>query len=232
MTLTDLKNSLRLPVIVAPMLLVSGPELAIAASMAGVVGTVPAANARTVEDLQAWLVQIEDALRSSRDARPDAKIAPYAVNLIVRHAGEARFEADLALIARFRVPIVITSVGNPAPVVERVHQYGGLVFHDIATLRHAQKAIAAGVDGLIVLTAGAGGHTGVANPFALVPQIRRIWDGAILLAGAISEAVRSVQPKCSARISPIWARASRRPKSRTRPLPTKRCSSPSKPRTS
>jgi nitronate monooxygenase len=159
------------------MFLVSGPELVMAAGRAGLVGTFPSINARSAEELESWLRRIERELEG----------APYAVNLIVRSAGDARYEADLALIERFRPPLVITSVGQPNAVAERIHGYGGLVFHDVATLRHAEKAIAAGVDGLILLTAGAGGHTGHANPFAFVSQVRRRWRGAILLAGGISD---------------------------------------------
>lgn len=159
------------------MFLVSGPELVIAAGRAGLVGAFPSINARSADELESWLRRIERDLEG----------APYAVNLIVRSAGDARYEADLALIERFRPPLVITSVGQPNAVAERIHGYGGLVFHDVATLRHAEKAIAAGVDGLILLTAGAGGHTGHANPFAFVSQVRRRWRGAILLAGGISD---------------------------------------------
>ena len=185
MTPSDLRARLSLPVVVAPMLLVSGPELVIASCRAGLVGSFPAANARQPGELEQWLIRIQAALA---EAPPGAgPVGPYAVNLIVRGAGTEAFEADLALMRRYAVPIVITSVGDPGQVADFVHDYGGLVFHDVATVRHARKAIAAGVDGLIVLTAGAGGHTGQANPFAIVPQIRALWDGAILLAGAISD---------------------------------------------
>jgi nitronate monooxygenase len=177
MTLEELRRRLRLPVVVAPMFLVSGPELVIAAGRAGLVGGFPSINARSAEELERWLTRIERELDG----------APYAVNLIVRGAGDARYERDLALIEQFKPPLVITSVGQPSAVVERIHGYGGLVFHDVATLRHAQKAIDVGVDGLILLTAGAGGHTGTANPFAFVSQVRRQWQGAIVLAGGISD---------------------------------------------
>lgn len=187
MTLAELRAQLRLPVIVAPMFLVSGPDLVIAGCKAGVVGSFPSANARTAEDFEAWLVRIERELAEARQARSAGMVAPYAVNLIVQGAGSPRFLADLALIQRYKPPVVITSVGRPGDVVRRVHDYGGLVFHDVANLRHAAKAIEAGIDGLILLTAGAGGHTGFANPFAFVPQIRRQWDGAVLLAGSISD---------------------------------------------
>ena len=187
MDIAQLKQRLTLPVIVAPMFLVSGVDLLVAACTAGVVGSIPTINARTAEEFESWLQQIEQRLSAARTADPSATIAPYAINLVVRDAGAPRFVADLALIEQYRPPIVITSVGQPGEVAKRVHDYGGLVFHDVATMRHAEKAIEGGVDGLILLTAGAGGHTGIANPFAFVPQIRRMWDGAILLAGAISD---------------------------------------------
>src|SRR3546814_7210102 len=114
---------------------------------------------------------------------------PYAVNLIIQGPGAPRFADDLRLLEAIKPPVVITSVGNPAEAVERIHAFGGLVFHDVATLRHAQKGIAAGVDGLILLTAGAGGHTGTANPFAFVSQVRAFWNGPIFLAGAISDGI-------------------------------------------
>jgi nitronate monooxygenase len=176
-TLEELRRRLRLPVVVAPMFLVSGPELVIAAARAGLIGGFPSINARSAEEFETWLLRIERELEG----------APYAVNLIVRSAGDARYEADLALIERFTPSLVITSVGQPHAVVESIHRYGGLVFHDVATMRHAEKAIEAGVDGLILLTAGAGGHTGLANPFAFVSQVRRRWQGAVLLAGGIAD---------------------------------------------
>jgi nitronate monooxygenase len=176
-TLQELRRRLRLPVIVAPMFLVSGPEIVIAASKAGVIGAFPSINARSAEEFQSWLERI---VRETDEGL-------YAVNLIVRSAGDARYEADLGLIERFRPPLVITSVGQPQAAVERIHHYGGLVFHDVATLRHAAKAIEAGVDGLILLTAGAGGHTGTANAFAFAAQVRRHWQGAMLMAGGIGD---------------------------------------------
>lgn len=185
MTLSELRAQLRLPVIAAPMFLISGPDLVIAACKAGIIGSFPTANARTEQVLEEWLTRIEAELAEARSH--GLHPAPYAVNLIVQGAGSPRFLADLALIERFKPAVVITSVGQPGPVVERVHAYGGLVFHDVATLRHATKAAEQGVDGLILLTAGAGGHTGSANPFAFVPQVRRQFDGAILLAGCIGD---------------------------------------------
>lgn len=190
MTVSELKARLRLPVVCAPMFLVSGPDLLIAASRAGVLGSLPTSNARSSEQLGQWLGVIAAALDEGGGAH-----LPYALNLIVRGANTPRFADDLALIEEFRPPVVITSVGKPGDVVRRVHAYGGLVFHDVATMRHAEKAIEGGVDGLILLTAGAGGHTGMANPFAFVSQVRRIWQGAILLAGAIGDgrAIRAAE---------------------------------------
>jgi nitronate monooxygenase len=177
MTFDDLKARLRLPVVAAPMFLVSGPDLVIAAGQAGILGAFPAINARTTDELKQWIERIEGAIGD----------APYAVNLIVSAAGSPRFIDDLALIEAKKPPVVITSVGSPKDVVQRIHAYGGLVFHDVAAVRHAKKAIEAGVDGLILLTAGAGGHTGTANPFAFVSQVRAFWTGPILLGGAISD---------------------------------------------
>lgn len=178
---SELRVSVRLPVIAAPMLLVSGPSLVIGACKAGIVGSFPTLNARTAEDCERWLRQITDELAAA------ANPAPYAMNIIVRSVDSDRLEADFALAEQFRCPIVITSVGNPRTAVDRVHAYGGLVFHDVASMRHAEKAIEAGVDGLILLTAGAGGHTGHANAFAFVRAVRSIWNGIILLAGGISD---------------------------------------------
>ena len=175
-----LRRGLALPVIAAPMLLVSGPELVIAACRAGVIGTFPAANARTVAECEGWLGEIAAAL-DGQDA------APFGLNIIVRGPESERYEADIALATRFRVPLVITSVGHPGEIARRIHDYGGIVLHDVATLRHAEKAIEAGVDGLILLTAGAGGHTGTANGFAFVRQVRQMWDGLVILAGGISD---------------------------------------------
>ena len=183
-----LSQNLALPVIAAPMLLVSGPELVIACCRSGVIGSFPSSNARTIDVLEAWLHQIDGELAGS-----DA--AAFALNIIVRKTDDERLTAELALAKRYRVPLIITSVGHPGEVVPSVHDYGGLVLHDVATMRHAEKAIAAGVDGLILLTAGAGGHTGSANGFAFVRQVREIWDGLIILAGGISDghAVRAAE---------------------------------------
>lgn len=190
MDVAELKQRLTIPVVAAPMFLVSGPDLLIACCKAGVVGSLTAENARSIEELTEWLERIVQEL-----AGAGATAAPWALNIIVRKEATARFSDELALIDRFEPPIVITSFGQPGSVAKRVHEYGGIVFHDVATMRHVEKAAEAGVDGLILLTAGAGGHTGTANPFAFVPQVRRVFDGAILLAGGISDgrAVRAVE---------------------------------------
>lgn len=175
-----LEGRLCLPVIAAPMFLVSGPELVIECCKAGVVGTLPAANARPPAEFAKWVERIAAALADLPDA------APYGVNISVRRGNE-RLEEDLETCVRHKVPVVITILGKPDRVVEAVHSYGGIVLHDAATERHARNAMAAGVDGIIALAGGAGGHTGWQNPFSLVREIRRFWDGCLILAGAISD---------------------------------------------
>lgn len=182
-----LQHRLRLPVISAPMFLVSGPELVIAACKAGIVGSFPAPNARTIEELESWLQQIGDALEAWRSEQGGQQPVPFAMNLIV-HPMNTRLDQELALCERFHVPLVITSVGNPASAVARLHDSGTTVFHDVISLKHAEKAIAAGVDGLILVSAGAGGHTGQLNPFAFVRQVREIWQGPLVLGGSINDA--------------------------------------------
>jgi nitronate monooxygenase len=178
-------QTLALPVIASPMFLVSNPELVIAQCCAGIVGSFPALNARPQEALDAWLTEIENGLALLSAADPDRAIAPYAVNLIV-HQSNPRLEDDLETCVRHRVPVVITSLHAPDAVVDRVHAYGGLVLHDVTTVRHAKKALASGVDGLILVCAGAGGHAGTLSPFALVPEVRAFYDGLLVLAGAIT----------------------------------------------
>ena len=174
-----LARPLRLPVIGAPMFLISGPALVIAQCRAGVIGAFPSLNARTTEILDQWLTEIETALV----AHPDA--APYAVNLIV-HKSNARLAEDLALCVRHRVPLVITSLGARPDVNDAVHGYGGVVLHDVIHDRFARKAIEKGADGLIAVAAGAGGHAGTLSPFALVEEIRAWFDGPLALSGAIA----------------------------------------------
>jgi nitronate monooxygenase len=171
---------LKLPVIAAPMFLVSGPELVIAATRAGIVGTFPALNQRSTEGYVEWVNQIRAAT-----ADLPAEQAVFGVNMIV-HPSNSRLEADMRATVALKVPLIITSLGAVKLVVDAVHSYGGKVFHDITNRRHAEKAIEAGVDGLILVTAGAGGHAGTANPFALIAEIRRFYTGPIALSGALS----------------------------------------------
>src|SRR5258707_2789858 len=175
---------LRLPLIAAPMLAVSGPDLAIAACKAGVIGSFPLANARSIEGVDAWLKQIETALAEAAEKTPERPPAPFCPNLIIKRA---EMRAELAALVRHRVEMVITSVGSPAEALSPLHDVGTIVFADVATIHHAEKAIAAGVDGLILLTAGAGGQTGWLNPLAFVRATRAIFDGPIVLAGGISD---------------------------------------------
>lgn len=179
-----LNGRLRLPLIAAPMFLASGPELVLACCRAGIIGSFPAKNQRNTEGLDAWLTEIEDGLAAT-EAVTGQTPPPYAVNLIV-HRSNAELEGELEMVIRHHVPIVITSLGAAPDLVARVHDYGGLVFHDVINMRHARKAIGAGVDGLIAVAAGAGGHTGRASPFALVNEIRQEFDGALMLSGAMS----------------------------------------------
>ncbi|KPP98723.1 nitronate monooxygenase family protein [Marinobacter sp. HL-58] len=182
----SLKLSLHLPLVAAPMFLISGPEMALACCKQGIVGSFPALNQRTSEDFEKWVIQMNQGLEDLRQTHPDQKIAPYAVNLIV-HRTNPRWEADLELCVKHRVPIVITSLGAATRVTEAVHSYGGLVFHDVTNQKHARKAAEAGVDGIIAVSAGAGGHAGTINPFVLVHEIREVFDGVILLAGGLSK---------------------------------------------
>ena len=170
---------LRLPLIAAPMLHVSGPDLVMAACRAGVIGAFPTKNARSVEQLDAWLTDIRARLSDT-----DGGAAPFCPNLIMR---DGRLKEDLACVARHGAEIAITSVGSPAAAAPALHDAGCLVLADVATLRHAEQAIAAGADGLILLTAGAGGQTGWLNPFAFVRAVRAMFDGIVVLAGGVSD---------------------------------------------
>lgn len=194
MPLPDLfKGTLRLPVVGAPMFIVSGPDLVIAQCLAGVAGSFPALNARPPELLDEWLSRITETLAAAR-ATASGPVAPFGVNLIL-HRSNSRLDHDLAMVVRHRVPFVITSVGPPDEVVAAVHGYGGTVLHDVINLRHARRAMRAGVDGLILVCAGAGGHAGTLSPFALLPEVRAEFDGTILLAGALTSgrAVRAAE---------------------------------------
>jgi nitronate monooxygenase len=178
-------QNLRVPIVGAPMFLVSGPELVIEQCKAGILGTFPALNARPQTELDVWLTRIEEALANARASDPKTAVAPFGVNLIV-NAANRRLEEDADVVVRHKVPLVITSLSAPTSIAKRVHDYGGVVFHDVIKVRHAEKALEAGVDGLILVCAGAGGHAGRINPFALVNEIRRFFDGPLILAGAIT----------------------------------------------
>lgn len=180
-----LQGRLTLPVIASPMFIVSNPSLVIAQCLAGVVGSFPALNARPKEELEGWILRIKAALAEAQADDPARKVAPFAVNQIV-HASNDRLDHDVDLCVKHEVPIIITSLRAPGRVVERVHSYGGLVFHDVISIRHAEKALAEGVDGLILVCAGAGGHAGPLSPFALVGEIRKFYDGPIILSGSIA----------------------------------------------
>jgi nitronate monooxygenase len=177
-------KDLSLPIVAAPMFLISNPELVIACCKNGIVGTFPALNQRSSEGFEAWLIEIRGAL-DAFEKETGNKAAPFGVNLIV-HPTNPRLEADLRLCVKHRVPLVITSLGAVSQVVDAVHSYGGLVFHDIIKKRHAEKAAEAGVDGLILVAAGAGGHAGTLNPMTLVSEVRGIFDKTLLLSGCIS----------------------------------------------
>ncbi len=180
-----LRDSLALPVIGSPLFIVSNPELVIEQCKAGIVGSFPALNARPEPVLDQWLTRIETELAAYRAAHPEAKIAPYAVNQIV-HASNTRLQHDVEVCVAHKVPIMITSLRAPDLVVAAAHSYGGLVFHDVTNITHAKRAIAAGVDGLILVCTGAGGHAGTLSPFALVREVREFYDGTIILSGAIA----------------------------------------------
>jgi len=181
----SLEGRLRLPIIGAPMFIVSGPDLVLAQCKAGIVGSFPALNARPEAQLDEWLAQITEELAAYRKKHPDLKVAPFAVNQIV-HKSNNRLEHDVGMCVKYEVPIVITSLRPPAEVVAAVHGYGGVVFHDVINIRHARKAIEQGVDGIITVCAGAGGHAGTTSPFALVKEVREIFDGTIILSGSMS----------------------------------------------
>lgn len=182
----DLYQQLSLPVISAPMFIVSGPELVIAQCASGIVGSMPALNARPQSQLTEWLTQIETALAKLKRQDPTRKIAPYAINHII-HKSNDRVHEDMAVCAEHKVPLIITSLRAPNNVVDAVHAWGGKVFHDVTTLRHAHKALEAGVDGLILVCAGAGGHAGTLSPFALLAEVRKVFDGPVVLSGAIAK---------------------------------------------
>jgi nitronate monooxygenase len=185
MSLPPILSRLRIPVVGAPMFIISQPALVLAQCKAGIVGAFPALNARPPELLDAWLTQISGELAAWDAAHPERPAGPFAVNQIV-HKSNDRLAQDLELCVKHRVPIVITSLGAREDVNQAVHSYGGIVLHDIINVVHARKAIDKGADGLIAVCAGAGGHAGPLSPFALVDEIRAWWDGPLLLSGAIA----------------------------------------------
>ena len=181
-----LEGNLSIPVIGSPLFLVSGPELVIAQCKAGIVGSFPALNARPQHVLAEWIVRIKSELAEYQAANPDAKVAPFAVNQIC-HGSNDRLMDDMQTCVEHEVPIIITSLRPPAELVEAAHSYGGLVFHDVISVRHAKKAAEQGVDGLILVCAGAGGHAGALSPFALVREVKEWFDGTIILSGSIGD---------------------------------------------
>lgn len=186
MSLPDnLKGQLNLPVLCSPMFIISNPRMVIEQCKAGVIGSFPALNARPAKKLDEWLTEIDEALASYKAEHPDAKVGPYAVNQIA-HPTNDRLEHDMEVCVKHKVPIIITSLQANPKVIEAAHSYGGLVFHDVTNIRHAKKALSMGVDGLILVTAGAGGHAGTLSPFALLSEIRQFFDGPVILGGAIT----------------------------------------------
>lgn len=178
----NLLNNIKIPVMVAPMFLVSGPELLLAACKAGVIGSLPTTNARSIEILDQWLIKVTEDIQLLEDERGHG--IPWLLNMIV-HRTYDRFDAELALVKKYQPPLVTTALGSPKRVVEHVHAYGGKVFADVTNMMLVRKAIDAGVDGLILVCHGAGGHTGLHNPFAFIAEVRKIWSGPIALSGAM-----------------------------------------------
>ena len=190
-----LLESLRLPVIGAPLFIVSTPKLVIEQCKSGIIGAFPALNARKEEELESWLKNISQELETFKKNNPEKKVAPYAVNQIV-HQSNTRLKIDVEMCVKYKAPIVITSLRPPAEVVEAVHSYGGLVFHDVINMRHAKKAISQGVDGIIAVCAGAGGHAGTISPFALIKEIKDIFDGFVILSGSMSNGRDVLAAEC------------------------------------
>ena len=183
---SHIKDNLSMPVIGSPLFLVSGPELVIAQCKAGIIGSFPALNARPQHVLEEWIIRIKTELAEYQEQNPDAKVAPFAVNQIC-HGSNDRLMEDMATCVNQEVPIIITSLRPPAELVEAAHSYGGLVYHDVINVRHAKKAAEQGVDGLILVCAGAGGHAGALSPFALLREVKQWFDGTIILSGSIGD---------------------------------------------
>ena len=181
-----IKNNLSIPVIGSPLFLVSGPELVIAQCKAGIIGSFPALNARPQHVLEEWIMRIKRELKEYQAQNPDKKVAPFAVNQIC-HGSNDRLMDDMATCVKHEVPIIITSLRPPAELVEAAHSYGGLVYHDVINVRHAKKAAEQGVDGLILVCAGAGGHAGALSPFALLREVKEWFSGTVILSGSIGD---------------------------------------------
>lgn len=182
----QLLNSLRVPVIGAPMFLVAFPPLVTAQCKAGIAGAFPHLNARSTEELDQWLTQIYADLEAHKQANPDAVIGPVGVNMVL-HDSNPRWKDDLDIVIKHQVPLIFTSLGNPAKIVDKIHAYGGLVFSDVINIKHARKAASSGVDGIVCIGSGAGGHSPTQSAFSLVRSIREFWDGCLVLGGAIGD---------------------------------------------
>ncbi len=181
-----IEDNISIPVIGAPLFLVSGPDLVIAQCKAGIIGSFPALNARPQHVLEEWIIRIKTELAEYQEQNPNAKVAPFAVNQIC-HGSNDRLMQDMETCVKHEVPIIITSLRPPAEVVEAAHSYGGLVYHDVISVRHAKKAAEQGVDGLILVCAGAGGHAGALSPFALLREVKKWFDGTLILSGSIGD---------------------------------------------
>ena len=189
-----MEGNMSLPLIGSPMFIISGPELVIAQCKAGITGAFPSLNARPIEQLDQWLSQITQELAAYKKANPGRQVAPFAVNLIVHHSNP-RLNEDIELCVKHKVPVIITSLNAPTAAIEKIHSYGGVILHDVTNIKHARKAADEGVDGLILVCSGAGGHAGTLSPFALVPEVRAWFNGAIVLSGAMGngDAILSAQ---------------------------------------
>lgn len=182
----DFLQRLRVPVVAAPMFLVSGPQMVLAACRAGIVGAFPTPNARPIETLEAWMREITDGLSRARDQQHPDTLGPWCANLVT-HSTNTRLPEDLRLIARYKPPLVVTALGSPRPAIDTVHGYGGLVIADVTSIALARKAVAAGADGLACICTGAGGHTGSLSPFAFVRAVREFFDGLLIVGGAVGD---------------------------------------------
>lgn len=186
MSTPSLSDTLRVPVFSAPMFLISGPELVLAACRAGIVGAFPTPNARPIAQLDAWMKQITEGVAAARDELGAKRVGPWCANLVT-HSSNTRLAEDLELVAAYQPPVVVTALGSPKPAIEVVHRYGGQVFADVISIGLAKKAVAAGADGLACICAGAGGHTGFLSPFAFISAVREFFSGPIVVGGGISD---------------------------------------------